>query len=73
VSTLASIFYENDPYIHVAHETQDDAIYVEITDEDGGPSAGCHYTYEQAIEMATRILSYANWPDLINRRDMRGR
>jgi len=78
VSTLASIFYSGaplgqKPYMHVAHDVATDDIYIEIEDEDGQPNAGCHYTYEQAIEMATRILGYANWPDLINRRDMRGR
>ena len=76
MSSLASIFYEDAPhFIHVARDTAADSIYIEISDEDGQPNAGCHYSYEQAIELATRILSYAVWPDLINRRDMatRGR
>ena len=74
MSSLATIFYEDAPhYIHVAHDTATDSVYIEVDDEDGQPNAGCHIPYEQAVEMATRILSFGNWPDRINRRDMAAR
>jgi hypothetical protein len=74
VSSLSSIFYydEYPTYVHVARDGAEEDIYVEIGRDCDGDLA-VRLTYEQAIEMATKILGYANWPDLINRRDMRGR
>ena len=74
MSTLATIFYEDadDYYIHVAHETQEEAITIEVGDL-VDPGAWITMPYEKALEMAADIINFANWPELINRRDTRGR
>jgi len=72
VSTLATIYYEDTGsyYIHVAHETQEEAITIEVGDL-ADPAAWIAMPYEKALEMANEILSFANWKELINRRNTR--
>jgi hypothetical protein len=71
VSTRASIYYFDEGvsrYVHVAEELLDEEIVIEVDSLDNDGTV--RLSYEQAVEMATKILSYANWPDKINRREM---
>ena len=74
MSTHASIYYldREGGFVHVAHDVLTDNIHIEVGDN-SGPASSVYISYEEAIDMAAKVLGFMNWPNAINQRDMAAR